>query len=81
MVAGVTAAAVDEVDFQFLQEGALVGTKNILQVLTHGADTHQVVYSYEYKSKIMQCVCVRASACKRYVNSISNAIMTVHLLK
>lgn len=44
VVAGVVrATAVDEVDFRVLQEGVLVGTKNILQVLTLGADTHQVV--------------------------------------
>jgi len=48
MVAGVVrATAVEEVDFQVLQEDVLVGTKNILQVLTLGADTRQVVYSYE----------------------------------
>ena len=50
MVAGVVrATAVEEVDFQVLQEDVLVGTKNILQVLTPGADTRQVVYSYEWK--------------------------------
>lgn len=44
VVAGVVrATAVDEADFQVLQEGALIGTKIILQVLTLGADTHQVV--------------------------------------
>lgn len=37
------AAAVDEVDFQVLQEGAIVGTKNIPQVSILEADTHQVV--------------------------------------
>lgn len=43
MVAGVVrATAVEEVDFQVLQEDVLVGTKNILQVLTLGADTRQV---------------------------------------
>jgi hypothetical protein len=48
IVAGVVrATAVEEVDFRVLQEDVLVGTKNILQVLTLGADTHQVVYSYE----------------------------------
>jgi hypothetical protein len=48
VVAGVVrATAVVGADFQALQEGALVGTKNILQVLTLGADTHQVVYSCE----------------------------------
>jgi len=42
MVAGVVRAiAVEEVDFRVLQEDVLVGTKNILQVLTLGADTHQ----------------------------------------
>jgi hypothetical protein len=47
-IAGVVrATAVEEVDFRVLQEDVLVGTKNILQVLTLGADTHQVVYSYE----------------------------------
>jgi hypothetical protein len=39
----VRATAVDEVDFQVLQEGAIVGTKNI-QALILEADTHQVVY-------------------------------------
>jgi hypothetical protein len=40
----VRAAAVDEVDFQVLQEGAIVGTKTIPQILILEADTHQVVY-------------------------------------
>jgi hypothetical protein len=45
VAAGVArATAVDEVDFQVLQEGAIVGTKNIPQVLILEADTHQVVY-------------------------------------
>lgn len=45
MAAGVArAAAVDEVDFQVLQEDAIVGTKNIPQVLILEADTRQVVY-------------------------------------
>lgn len=48
MVAGVVrATVVEEVDFRVLREDVLVGTKNILQVLTLGADTHQVVYSCE----------------------------------
>lgn len=38
------AAAVDGVDFQVLQGGAIVGTKNIPQVLILEVDTHQVVY-------------------------------------
>jgi len=43
MVAGVVrATAAEEVDFRVLQGDVLVGTKNILQVLTLGADTHQV---------------------------------------
>jgi len=43
VVAGVVrATAVEEVDFRVLQEDVLVGTKNILQVLTLGADTRQV---------------------------------------
>jgi hypothetical protein len=45
----VRATAVGEVDFQVLQEGALVGTKNIPQVLTLGADTHQVTYCYNHQ--------------------------------
>jgi hypothetical protein len=45
VAAGVArATAVDEADFQVLQEGALVGTKNIPQVLILEADTHQLVY-------------------------------------
>jgi hypothetical protein len=40
----VRAAAVEEVDFQVLQEGVIVGTKNIPQILILEADTHQVVY-------------------------------------
>lgn len=43
VVAGVVrATAVEEVDFQVLRGDVLVGTKNILQALTLGADTHQV---------------------------------------
>lgn len=45
VIAGVVRTVEDEVDFRVLQEGALVGTKNIPPVLIHGADTHQVVYS------------------------------------
>jgi hypothetical protein len=40
----VRVAAVDEVDFQVLQEGAIVGTRNIPQVLILEADIHQVVH-------------------------------------
>ena len=59
MVAGVVrATVVEEVDFRVLREDVLVGTKNILQVLTLGADTHQVVYSCEWKFHIMLCVYV-----------------------
>jgi hypothetical protein len=59
VVAGVVrATAVDEVDFLVLQEDVLVGTKNILRVLTLGADTHQVVYSYECNFQILLCMCV-----------------------
>jgi len=48
VAAGVVRATVaEEVDFRVLRGDVLVGTKNILQVLTLGADTHQVVYSYE----------------------------------
>jgi hypothetical protein len=47
VVAGVVRTAADEVDFQVLQEGALIGTKNIPLVLILGADTHQVVYCYK----------------------------------
>ena len=74
VVAGVVrATAVEEVDFQVLQEDVLVGTKNILQVLTLGVDTHQVVYSYECKFKIMLCV--------YYVHSVLNVNVIVLLLK
>jgi hypothetical protein len=58
MVAGVVrATAVEEVDFRVLREDVLVGTKNI-QVLTLGADTHQVVYSCEWKFHMILCVYV-----------------------
>jgi hypothetical protein len=74
VVAGVVrATAVEEVDFQVLQEDVLVGTKNILQVLTLGVDTHQVVYSYECKFKIMLCV--------YYVHNVLNVNVIVLLLK
>lgn len=76
VVAGVVrATAVDEVDFLVLQEDVLVGTKNILQVLTLGADTHQVVYSYEFKFQILLCVYVY------YDHSVLNVNVIVHLLK
>jgi hypothetical protein len=41
--------------------------------LTLGADTHQVVYSYEWKFYIMLCV--------YYVHSVVNVNVIVHLLK
>jgi hypothetical protein len=76
VVAGVVrATAVDEADFQVLQEGALIGTKIILQVLTLGADTHQVVCSYEHEFNIMLCVCVF------FFHNVLNVVVTVHLLK